>query len=30
MFIAVKRMETFGRRWCQTYGSGVKNLFLKE
>ena len=28
LFIALKRMETFGRRWCQNYGLGVKNLFL--
>ena len=28
LFIALKRIETFERRWCQTYGLGVKNSFL--
>ena len=38
LFIALKRMETIAslrsatvgteRRWCQTYGLGVKNSFL--
>ena len=28
LFIALKRMETFERRWCQTYGLGVKSLLL--
>ena len=28
LFIALKRMETFARRWCQTYGLGDKSLLL--
>ena len=28
LFIALKRMETFGRRWCQDFVFGVKSLLL--